>query len=132
MRRKRHRKPLLRTLAPIHGALLAVFVVLTALVGYFSIHDSRAASCTVSSLLVNSCRPWLGAAVSGYTAVASDTTSQVLYHEQRIGRQLDIVHTYHGVGTNTLSSSDIYFAKRPNTYLYANWKPTSNWATISQ
>jgi chitodextrinase len=90
-----------------------------------------APTCTVSPILVNSCRPWLGATVSNYTQAGAGTVNQVNYHEQRLGRTLDIVHTYHPVGTNTLSSSDVYFATRPGTMLFANWKPTSNWASIA-
>lgn len=92
---------------------------------------SSADSCTVSNILVNSCRPWLGGYANNYPQVGSDTESQMLYQEQRIGRQVDIVHTYHPVGSNTLSAADIYFATRANTMLYTNWKPTSDWATIS-
>lgn len=95
--------------------------------------ESHAATvCTVSPLLADSCRPWLGGEVSGYGSSGSmpqDTKSQVLGHEQRIGRQLDIVHTYHSPGSNSLNASDIYFAKRPNTILEADWVPGGSWAT---
>lgn len=85
-------------------------------------------SCVVTAELVNPCRPWLGAAVSGYSA--SDTTQQeFLGAEQRLGRHLDVVHTYHPVGSNQLSSTDIYFATRPNTILMTNWKPAASWAS---
>ncbi len=60
------------------------------------------ASCTVSPILVNSCRPWFGGTASDYPQVARDKKSQILYHEQRIGRQLEIAHTYHGYGDNAL------------------------------
>jgi hypothetical protein len=85
-------------------------------------------TCTVSATLVNSCRPWLGAWASQYSEVGADVKSQLLGHEQRIGRELDIVHTYHTVGSNTLSSADIYFANRANTILMTNWKPAAVWA----
>ena len=91
----------------------------------------NAADCTPDSNLVNPCRPWLGAAVDKYPQVASDRRSQTEYHEQRMGRKLDIVHTYNPVGNNTLSSHDIYFAKRSGTILFKNWKPTNNWSTAS-
>ena len=84
-------------------------------------------SCTVSSKLVNSCRPWLGAAVNDNVSFASDTKSQILGHESLIGRQLDIAHTYHTAGSNSLSATDTYFAKRPNTILVTNWKPSNDW-----
>ncbi|HJQ08222.1 MAG TPA: Ig-like domain-containing protein [Candidatus Saccharimonadales bacterium] len=86
-----------------------------------------AEGCGVSSTLVNSCRPWLGAAVNNYPAAADNTKSQLLYHEQRIGRKLDIAHTYHPVGDNDLNETDAFFAKRDGTYLFANWKPVQKW-----
>src|SRR6185312_8369287 len=94
--------------------------------------DSHAASiCSVSTKLVNSCRPWVGGFANGYAQAASDAKSQLLYQEQRQGRQNDVVHTYHSLGSNTLSSVDTYFANRPNTILFTNWKPSSKWNTIS-
>jgi hypothetical protein len=90
--------------------------------------QGSAGTCAISATLVNSCRPWLGAAANNYPQTASDSKSQLLYHEQRIGRPLDIVHTYHPVGSNKLSSTDTYFATRANTYLFTNWKPASKWA----
>ncbi len=74
------------------------------------------------------CRVLLGATARNYPQAADETKAQILYHEQRIGRQLDIVHTYHPVGTNKLSDMDVFFATRANTYLFANWKPTAKWA----
>lgn len=85
-------------------------------------------SCTVDVRLVNSCRPWLGARAMGYPDVPSDQTSQARYHEERIGRQVDIVHTYAPVGKLPLASrSDRHFALREDTYLYQNWKPARRW-----
>ncbi|MEJ3746540.1 glycosyl hydrolase [Actinomycetes bacterium KLBMP 9797] len=88
--------------------------------------DTKA--CTVDAKLVNSCRPWLGARANEYPDVSADLRAQTLYHEQRIGRQLDVVHTYAPVGKLPLySSSDRYFAQRANTYLFQNWKPAARW-----
>jgi chitodextrinase len=92
-------------------------------------HDTHAAAdCTVSSELVNSCRPWLGAAVSGYTQVSSNPITQFDYAEQLIGHPLDIFHDYHPPGSLPLNSTEIHFADRANTYIYVNWKPAGNWA----
>src|SRR5437763_2239390 len=110
---------------------ICALVVLASLVSATGRAGADTPVCTVSPILVNSCRPWLGAAVANYPQVAADTQSQVLYHEQRINRQLDIVHTYHPVGTNHLSAADTNFATRPGTTLYANWKPTATWADIA-
>lgn len=89
---------------------------------------SRAASCSVSTTLVNSCRPWLAAVVNKYPApVGADKKSQALAHEQRIGRQLDALKVYHTAG-QTLDSDDTYFTTRANTFLMLNWKPVGKWA----
>jgi len=87
--------------------------------------------CEISSHLVNSCRPWLGASANKYPQVASGFRSQTEYHEQRIGQQLDIVHAYNGVGTSELTTDQRYFASRPDTILFLNWKPASRWADAS-
>jgi len=103
-------------------------------------------TCTISPILVNSCRPWFGGAIGGYTQVASDAETQFNYAESRLNNpnvltnpsspttltyHLDIFHSYHAVGSNTLSTADIYFATRPNTILYANWKPADPWVNGS-
>lgn len=88
---------------------------------------SARASCTVSWNLVNSCGPWLGAWANDYPQTGADFESQILYHEQRLGRQMSIVHSYHPLGTYSLSSEDLYFIDRPNTYLLANWNPANPW-----
>ncbi len=90
---------------------------------------SHAASqaCQPNSILVNPCRPWLGASANKYPQVLATLRPQILYHEQRIGRQADIAHAYNGPGS-TLTSDEIYFATRPDTMLYLNWRPTLTWA----
>jgi hypothetical protein len=101
-------------------------------IGSIILFNSHADStCTISTELVNSCRPWVGGVASNYPQVSSDIESQIEYQEQRQGRQDDIVHTYHAVGSNSLSAADIYFATRANTMLYTNWKPTPNWGDIA-
>jgi beta-mannanase len=87
--------------------------------------------CTISAKLVNSCRPWLGGFASANVQFASDAKSQLLGHESLIGRQLDMAHTYHPAGNNTLSATDKYFATRPDTILVMNWKPSANWKDAS-
>jgi hypothetical protein len=67
-----------------------VFIVVIGGVGIRVIRDSHAATtttssnCTVNSMLVNSCRPWLGAAVEGYPQAANTRTAQFLYAEKRM------------------------------------------------
>jgi hypothetical protein len=52
----------------------------------------------------------------------------MLAHEARIGRQLDIVHEYLGVGA-VLPAEVVAMAKRPGTMALVNWKPATQWAT---
>ena len=87
---------------------------------------AAAPDCTVTATLVNPCRPWLGAVVGNYPGSPSVKT-QTLGHETRIGKPVDVVHTYKNVGNVTLSSDEKYFANR-GTILYINWKPASKWA----
>ena len=85
------------------------------------------AVCQPNAILVNPCRPWLGASANKYPEVIATLRPQIEYHEQRIGRQVDIVHAYNDPGA-TLTSDETYFATRPNTMLYLNWKPALTWA----
>ncbi len=87
-----------------------------------------ACAVSISATLVNSCRPWMGASANKYPQVASDTKSQLLYHEQRLGRQLDVLHVYNPVGSNSLNTTAQYFINRANTYVMQNWKPAAVWA----
>jgi chitodextrinase len=108
----------------------AVALAVSMSLGLMSVQVSTAQAadnCTVSAILVNSCRPWLGAAASKYPQASTGVKAQMLYHEQRIGRQVDIVHTYHAVGLNSLTADDKFFVARPDTHLFANWKPTASW-----
>lgn len=86
-------------------------------------------NCTPNAILINPCRPWFGAVISGNPQAASDPVSQFNYLESIIGRQIDIFHDYHAPGNLPLNSSEIHFAQRANTYIYVNWKPASDWAS---
>src|SRR3954451_17208197 len=88
---------------------------------------AAAASCVVSDKLVNSCRPWLGAAAGNYPNFVDQLRSQIDAHEQRIGRPVDIVHSYHPPGKLPLSTDERYYTRRPNTMLFINWKPAARW-----
>jgi hypothetical protein len=111
---------------------IVFFMLIFGVIGCVLLFDSHADStCSISGELVNSCRPWVGGVANNYPQASNTTESQIDYQEQRQGRQDDIVHTYHPVGSNSLSSADIYFAERPNTMLYTNWKPTPTWGDIS-
>jgi chitodextrinase len=109
--------------------LLSFVVVLWAALAGIVVPASTAsaADCVVDEILVNSCRPWLGATAGRYPQVSSSFRSQIAYHEQRIGRQVDIVHTYHPPGDMPLSADERYFISRPDTISFINWKPTVAW-----
>ncbi|HEU5048151.1 MAG TPA: hypothetical protein VFT64_09955 [Rickettsiales bacterium] len=88
---------------------------------------SAHAACTVNDKLVNSCRPWFAVAAGGYTEAPNGTKGQITYFEQRAGRQVDIVHTYHRPNKDALTEDELYFINRPNTYLATTWKPAKLW-----
>ena len=48
--------------------------------------------------------------INSYPQVSTDSKSQNLYLEQRMGRQLDVVRTYYAFGQNQLTANDVYFA----------------------
>jgi hypothetical protein len=89
-----------------------------------------ASTCVVDARLVNSCRPWLGAAANGYPGLVG-TGAQMLAHEERIGRRLDIVHLYTTPGQMQLSDESVMFATRPDTILSVTWQPATRWADAS-
>lgn len=80
-------------------------------------------NCAVTAILTNPCHPWLGGESSNYPNVPNNPKDQDLQQESRIGRQLQMVHTYHPPGSNSLTASDLYFINRPNTILEADWIP---------
>lgn len=97
-----------------------------------------AGTCTVSDKLVNSCRPWIAAATSGYTMAGADTQSiQFSFFEKRMNdpdvlnnptksvtvtKQLDFIHVYKK-DNQTLNTVEKSYANRANTYLQLNYKP---------
>jgi len=114
------------------GKRAVTAVALTAMMTGLIVTPARAQApeCVVSDLLVNSCRPWLGAAANGYPGL-SGTGAQILGHEQRIGRQLDIVHLYTTPGQMQLSAESVMFATRPDTILSVTWQPATRWAAAN-
>jgi hypothetical protein len=85
--------------------------------------------CTVDALLVNSCRAWFGVSANGYPQVSGRKLDQMLYFEERVGRQMEIAHTFHGPGDNALTDHDRFFADRAGTFLLTNWALTRDWAS---
>ena len=94
-------------------------------------------NCEPNALLVNPCRPWLGAAANDYPIKSEGPERQMLAHEARIGRQMDIVHFYHPasdkhgpLGDSSTGSAEIDFAMRDGTYVFMNWKPADKWKDV--
>jgi hypothetical protein len=118
--------------AHILAFILAVIVIgVIAFIGLKLLKGSQAqATCVQQSNLVNTCGPLLGTYARDYPQVSSGLKSQVLYQEQRIGRQGAIVRGgYHVNDGTALSADELYFANRPGTTLMIDWKPNSgNWA----
>jgi chitodextrinase len=125
---------------------LAVAISLAAFVGVRTLEDdAQAATCTVDEKLVNSCRPWLAAAVSHYPMAGGsfDRAAQFSFFEKRLNNpevlstpslpvtitnKLDFVHTYRAPG-QVIGSWEKTMINRAGTYLQLNWKPTeTTWA----
>jgi hypothetical protein len=117
------KKMLLRVVLPF-ALILAVSVI-----GLQLLQNSHAsAPCTVSAKLENSCRPWLGAWANGYTQAGTGVRNQITYHEQRVGRQVELVKDYRNGGAG-LSADDKYYISRPGTYVVITWKPGSDFSS---
>jgi hypothetical protein len=108
-------------------SLFVVALVLAALVGRPAPTPGAAEvpDCTPTATLVNPCRPWLGAVADNYPGITS-WKGQVLAHEERIGRRVDVVHGYHPPGSVKLLADERFLVER-GTILYLNWKPAHVW-----
>lgn len=90
--------------------------------------------CAVSATLVNSCRPWLGAAAGGNPGAPKDKITQFQYLERLIDHHLDVFRDYNpapGTRPNAvlpLNASELAALKLPDTYVDVNWKPAQTWA----
>ncbi len=90
-------------------------------------------SCGYDEKLVPKCGMWLGGWGNDYLSTSWDWRNNVLDHEARIGRQLDVVRYYHGPTGPPLSNSytgnmERFFLNRSNTLLLLNWKPAEPWS----
>lgn len=142
-------------LVAVASAIVAVFILAIANLhllgagggsGRNSQRGSRS-GCAPSAILVNPCRPWLGAAAYGNPGQPGKPApqkyiGQFVYLEHLTGHRLDIFRTYHSplsahnsVSNLPLDKAEIHFAERPHTYLDVNWKPAATWqqaAPVSQ
>jgi hypothetical protein len=89
--------------------------------------------CAPSAILVNPCRPWVGAAANRIPGAPDSAVAQFDYVEHLVGHPLDIFRDYHSppggaLGDPPLNSSEITMASRPNTYDDVNWAPVAHWA----
>lgn len=90
--------------------------------------------CAVSSTLVNSCRPWLGAAAGGNPGAPANKLAQFQYLERLIGHHLDVFRDYNsapGKNSNSklpLNQDELAAIRQPGTYADVNWQPAGNWA----
>ena len=90
--------------------------------------------CPVSATLVNSCRPWLGAAAGGNPGAPGDKIAQFQYLERLINHHLDVFRDYNPApgtkphATLPLSPAELAAAKLPGTYVDVNWRPSVTWA----
>jgi hypothetical protein len=90
-------------------------------------------ACAVSAVLVNSCRPWLGAVVGLNPAAPPSSMAQWAYLERLLDHHLDIFRDFNApggtgrIGSIPLNANELYFVKQPGTYLDVNWKPADSW-----
>ena len=117
------------SLAIIAGALLAPLGM--------AVQPSAAAAappdsddpCALTEMLVNPCRPLLGAESNGYLPGAT-FPDRMAEHETRIGRALDIVHIY-VTDKPTMTKLEKQEASRNDRIPLVNWKVSSDWAAAA-
>jgi hypothetical protein len=109
-------------------AVTAVVALLAVLAAPVTGPPAQAQTCTLSDKLVPSCGLLLGAWSNNHGA-GSSFKARILEHEQRIGRQVRIVHNYHAASEPPpLTADEVFFATRPNTIVWVNWWPAAHWA----
>lgn len=112
-----------------------------------------APACTVNAVAVNSCRPWLAAAVNGYDGAGPNVPSvQFSFYDKRLNdpsvltspskavtltRKIDVPHFYDEAGTVMIPSGQLDAINNPNIVsstanpVLINYKPSDNWATAA-
>ena len=85
--------------------------------------------CALSEILVNPCRPLLGAESNGYLPGAT-FPARMKEHETRIGRNVDMVHIY-VTDKPTMTAYEKQSASDPDRIPLVNWKVSSDWAAAA-
>lgn len=102
-------------------------LLLLAFLFAFSFTPTRAQTCTISNILVNSCGPWLGAYADNYPGISEYAWVQQLQgHEKRVGYNMGLAHDYSTA--SALTSDEINVANGNSglaNYLVTDWNPTS-------
>lgn len=143
LRQSRHRRFMIVSAGAVLAAAALVTTAGTPALGQVA---PSIPACTVSATLVNSCRPWMGAAargnpgIPGQTAPGTDAISQFEYLEQLVGRNLDTFRDYHDCNGSTCNAdglpfdpdnnqgaAEIYFAEH-GVHVDSNWTPATQWA----
>lgn len=105
-----------------------------------TVNNKVGSNCSLTAILVNPCRPLIGAAAHGNSGAPNDPASQFSYLEKLIGNQMDVYRDYHAPLTDT-SNSNSSLPLDPNTkegqaeiamanngkILDLNWDVTHTW-----
>jgi hypothetical protein len=88
--------------------------------------------CTVSPVLVSSCKVWLGDAPQAHQLGTLTPTQRLAIDEGFTGRRFDILHEYQVNGTLFPNAEMIGLANQ-GRLLYENWKPATDmsWARVA-
>jgi hypothetical protein len=96
--------------------------------------------CTVSPVLVNSCRAWLGAAAAGNPGAPHSPVGQFNYLQNTlVGKPLDVFRDYDNCTGTGCSIGNVPMASGSPEATFAkagkivdiNWKPATNWADVA-
>ena len=119
----------------------AAFVLLVTTGCAFAFGQGTAApapTCTVSPVLVNSCRAWLGAAAAGNPGAAKDPVAQFTYLQSLVGQPLDVYRDYDNCTPTGCTTGNVPFAAgsperhfaASGKYVDVNWKPDTTWLPV--
>ena len=91
------------------------------------------AGCSLSSMLVSSCGPWLGVAPQTFSPLKASQSLSI--DEQFSDTSFSVLHQYHSNGSLFPNAESIALAQQPgaNRLLVENWKPATDmtWAQVA-